>query len=137
MKRLIAGLSVLLCCSGVFAQTINDSNAEARDVNGFRSIKVDHAIDVYLAQGEKESVAVSAADHKFVRQIKTEIIDGVLTISHDGGDIHHLNTRKMKLKVYISFVQLNDLDLGPGCHAYAVGEWKDAELKKKLLKTMK
>ncbi len=61
----------------------------------------------------------------------------MLHVWHDGGDIHHMNTHKMKLKVYISFVELDDIELGAGCHAYAVGEWKDTGLMKKLLKTMR
>jgi hypothetical protein len=137
MKRLVISLTSLLFCAALFSQTINDSNAESREVRKFHSIKVDHAIDVYLTQSEKESVVVSAGDRQFVDQVKTEIKDGVLHVWHDGGDIHHMNTHKMKLKVYISFVELDDIELGAGCHAYAVGEWKDTGLMKKLLKTMR
>jgi putative autotransporter adhesin-like protein len=137
MKRFMFCIPILLLCAGVFAQSISDANAESRNVKEFHSIKVMHGIDIYLAEGDKESIAVSAKDRKFVSQIKTEVKDGILNIWHDGGDIHHANPYRMGLKVYISFVQLNDLELGPGCHAYAEGEWKDADLKKRLLKSMK
>lgn len=130
--KIILALSAILLGTGVFAQQVNDPNAEARPAKNFHSIKVSHAFDVYLTQGDEESLAVSAGDSKFVNQIKTEVKDGELHIWHDGGNIHNWNTRKMKLTVYISFIQLDQVNLSDDCHVYTIGNWKDEDLKKKL-----
>lgn len=78
-------------------------------------------------------MAVSARDKKYLSQIKTEVKEGELRVWHDGGNIHDWNTGKMKLKIYVSFINLDKIDVSKGCHVYAVGNWKDKELKKKLL----
>jgi Putative auto-transporter adhesin, head GIN domain len=121
-----------------FAQdkVIIDSNAEVRTVNSFHSIRVSHTFDIYLTEGNEEKLAVSATDKKFIEQMKTEVKDGELHIWHDGGNIKNWNPAKMKLKVYISFKQLDKLDVTDQCHVYARGKWKDESLKKKLLETV-
>ncbi|HXB42424.1 MAG TPA: DUF2807 domain-containing protein [Puia sp.] len=134
MKKINFLAILLLSASSIFSQQFNDSNAQPRVAKDFHSLKVLHVFDVYLTQGNEESVAVSARDKKYLSQIKTEVKDGQLRVWHDGGNIHDMNTSKMKLKIYISFVNLDEVDASKGSHVYAVGNWKDNELKKKLLK---
>ena len=86
-----------------------------------------------MTQGNEESVAVSAGNKKYLNQIKTEVMDGQLRVWHDGGNVHDMNTRKMKLVIYVSFKDLDKVDVNSDCHVYAIGEWKDNSLKKKLL----
>jgi Putative auto-transporter adhesin, head GIN domain len=135
MKKICFFLLGSLAVVVAFGQDkiINDANAEARSVNNFHTIRVSHAFDVYLTESNQESLAVSVGDKKFVDQIKTEVKDGELHIWHDGGNIKNWNPAKMKLKVYISFKQLDNLQVSNGCHVYAEGNWKDENLKKKLL----
>ncbi len=133
MKKIILAVILLVACNKIFSQQFSDSNAQVRVAKDFHSIKVSQAFDIYLTQGNKESLAVSARDKKYLSQIKTEVKDGQLRVWQDGGNIHDWNTSKMKLKVYISFIDLDKLDASDGCHVYAVGNWKDNELKKKLL----
>ena len=133
MKKIVFALIASIICSAIFAQQINDPNAEIREAKNFHAIKVSHTFEVFLTQSNDESLAVSARDKKFVDQIKTEVKDGELHIWHDGGNIHNWNTAKMRLKVYISFKQLDKLNVSHGCHVYAEGNWKDEILKKELL----
>jgi hypothetical protein len=133
MKKIIIPVILLFVCNPIFSQQFNDTNAQPREAKAFHLIKVSQVFEVFLTQGSKESVAVSAGDKKFINQIKTEVKDGQLRIWHDGGNIHNWNTRKMKLKVYVSFINLDQVDVSEGSHVYAVGDWKDNELKKKLL----
>jgi Putative auto-transporter adhesin, head GIN domain len=133
MKKIIFAVILLVACNKIFSQQFSDSNAQVRVAKDFHSIKVSQAFDIYLTQGSKESVAVRARDKKYLSQIKTEVKDGQLRIWHDGGNIHDWNTKKMKLKVYVSFIGLDKIDASQGCHVYAVGDWKDNALKKKLL----
>ncbi|MES1216598.1 MAG: DUF2807 domain-containing protein [Bacteroidota bacterium] len=134
MKKILFASIALLFCVAIFAQVKNDENVEKREANNFHAIKVSHAFEVYLTQGDEESIAVSAGDKKFVNQIKTEVKDGELHVWHDGGNIHNWNTVKMKLKVYISFKELDKLDVSKDCHVYTEGVWKDENLKKELLR---
>lgn len=136
MKKLLIMLLLALPAAAVFAQnkTINDANAEARTVSSFHTLKVSHAFEIHLAAGNQESLAVSAGDKAFISQIKTEVKNGELHIWHDGGTIKHWNPAKLKLKLYISFKQLDNVELSDGCQVYAEGDWKDENLKKQLLK---
>lgn len=133
MKKIIFLVILIITCNSIFAQQFNDSNAQTRAVKGFYSIKVSQVFEIYLTQGNEETLAVSARDIKYLSQIKTEVREGKLCIWHDGGNIHDWNTSKMKLKIYVSFINLDKLDVSNGCHVYAVGNWKDEGLKKKLL----
>jgi hypothetical protein len=53
----------LLGLSSRAQQTIvHDANAELRPVKGYHGVEVSNAIDLYLSQGDEETVAVSAKD---------------------------------------------------------------------------
>ncbi|MEO8961157.1 MAG: head GIN domain-containing protein [Ginsengibacter sp.] len=92
-----------------FAQTIiHDENAEVRNVPAFSGIKVSGGIDIYLSQSEDYALAVSASDQKFRDGIKTEVNNGILIISYDGGNFR-LNANR-KLRVYTSFNKLVSLE---------------------------
>jgi len=83
MKKIF---SLILFTSFIIAasaqKTINDANAEKRNVSGFHAIEVSGGIDLYLSQGD-EAVAVSASKDEYRAKIKTEVKDGVLKIWFD------------------------------------------------------
>jgi hypothetical protein len=87
---------------------INDPNAEVRNEKGFHAIKVSHAINLYLTQGDEEAVAVSAKDTKYRDRIHTEVKDGVLKIWYDNEGWKWDNGNK-KLKAYVSVKTLDKL----------------------------
>ena len=101
---LIAGLLML----GAQAQktVIHDANAELRPVKGYHGIEVSSAINLYLSQGDEETVAVSAPDTQLRDRIKTEVVDGVLKISLEG---KRWSMGSTKLKAYVSFTTLDKL----------------------------
>lgn len=100
---LIAGLLAL----AVRAQktVVHDPNAQVRPVKGFHGIEVSDAIDLYLSQGDEETVVVSAKDIKIRDRIRTEVVDGILRISLPRG----WSVRDYKLKAYVSFTTLDRL----------------------------
>ncbi len=88
MKKVISLLSVVLFVTVVFAQkTINDPNAEKRNVSGFHAVEVSGGIDLYLSQGD-EAVAVSAVETKYRDKIIAKVVDGVLKIYYEKEDKH-------------------------------------------------
>ena len=124
MKRIFALMLALTTLSmGVFGQaTIKDENAEPRQAKNFTVIRIGSAFDVYLTQGNEESVAVSASDKKYMADIKVEVKNGVLDISYKPQGKWGSGNRK--LKAYISFKSLDKLDVSGACDVDVVGVWK-------------
>ncbi len=112
MKKLLFSLSVLLSLQS-FAQSdaiINDANAQKRTIPGsFNAISVTDGIELFLTQGNEESLAVSASDSKYLERYKTEITDGTLRIYYDNKGVNWTGNEKRKLKAYVSFKMLEKL----------------------------
>lgn len=118
MKKFFFLLVAAACVVSVQAQkTINDPNAEVRDVSGFNAIKVSNAIDLILTQSSSEAVAVSASETKYRDRIKTQVENGVLKIWFDNENDWKLwnNTGNKKMKAYVSFKTLDKLTASGAC----------------------
>jgi Protein of unknown function (DUF2807). len=127
-KILLPFLFAMALFSTGFAQkTINDANAEVRLAKDFHAIEVSSAFDVYLTQSNEESVAVSASEVKYRDKIKVEVRGGVLVIRYDNQG--KWNTGNKKLKAYISFKDINKLEVSGACDVYIVDNWKADNLK--------
>ena len=103
-------LIVGLCVITTQAQktVIHDPNAELRTgLKGFHGIEVSNAINLYLSQGDMETVVVSAPDSKWRDRIRTEVRDGILHIYLENS---HFSLGNTKLKAYVSYTLLNQLD---------------------------
>jgi len=121
-------LFVIALHSGGFAQkTINDPNAEVREAKNFHAIELSSAFDVYLNQSNDESVAVSASEAKYKENIKVDVKGGVLIIRYDNKG--KWNTGNKKLKAYISFKQLDRLNVSGACDVYVFEKWETDNLK--------
>jgi len=108
----------------VFAQDsklIADANATVRTLSGsFTGISVSSGIELYLSQGNEESIAVSASDEKYMDRFKTEVENGVLKIWYDNKGVTWRSENK-KLKAYVSFKTLNKLHGSAGCEVMLKG----------------
>jgi hypothetical protein len=101
---------VSLCVITTHAQktVIHDANAELRsNLRGFHGIEVSNAINLYLSQGDTETVVVSAPDNKWRDRIRTEVRDGILRIYLENSHFSLGNTR---LKAYVSYTMLDRLE---------------------------
>ena len=123
MKRFL-----LLVCSGMLflaasAQrtVINDPNAELRPVAGFHGIRVSNAIDVFLTQGDKETVAVSASEDRWRDRIRTEVVDGILHIYVENKKGITFSTGNKKMKAYVAYTKLDKLDASGASDIYVDG----------------
>ena len=122
MKKFFLSITIFL--AGIIANaqqaTINDPNAEPRTINGsFNAIKISGGIDLYLSQYSTESVAVSATSEKYREHIKTVVENNVLRIFYDGGNSWPSGNKK--LKVYVSFKNLELLDATGACDVEVAG----------------
>lgn len=100
-----------------FAQetkVINDANATPRTLSGsFTAISVSSGIELYMTQGNEESVAVSASDQKHLDRLMTEVVNGTLKIYYDNKGMSWKSGNR-KLKAYVSFKTLVKLSASGG-----------------------
>jgi len=126
MKKL--QLLLLACFTGLtlFAQNVNDANAEKRNVGSFHGIHLSSAFDVYLTQANDEAVAVSASETKWRDRIKVEVKNGILYIGYDSEG--RWGSGNKKLKAYISFKQIDELHVSGACDVFTSGEIRANDL---------
>ena len=122
MKKLSLLFMGLVMAGGLYAQQVNDPNAEVREAKNFHGIDLSSAFDVYLSQSNEEAVAVSASETKFRDRIKVEVKNGILHIGY--GDGPRLGRGNKKLKAYISFKQIDKLTISGACDVFITGTLK-------------
>ena len=128
MKKLLFSLLVTgLITTASVQKTINDPNAEKRNVSGFHAIEVGGGIDLYLSQGE-EAVAVSASKNEYRVKIKTEVKNGVLKIWYEWNSNLRFDWSNHKLKAYVSFKDIDRLEGSGGSDISVDGSIKVAKL---------
>jgi len=131
MKKLLF-LVLSLISLGSFAQeskVINDANAVTRNVSGsFTGISISSGIEVYLTQGNEESVAVSASEQKYLDRLVTEVVNGTLKIYFDNKGMTWRSNGKAKLKAYVSFKALEKLNVSAGSDVTVNGSIKTDKL---------
>lgn len=111
----------MLMSTVLFAQkTINDPNAEARNLSGFHAIKVSNAFTVYISQGNEDAVAISATKAEYKEKIITKVENGVLIIKFDDDKKFwkNWNGDKQKLKAYISIKKIDRLSVSGACDVF-------------------
>jgi hypothetical protein len=121
MKKILFLLSIAAFSLNGFSQkTINDPNAEVRQLSGFHSINIANAFDVYISQGNVEAVAISASSAELKERIKTSVENGVLIIRFDDDKKFWklFNSDKQKLKAYISVKKLDKLSVSGACDVF-------------------
>jgi Putative auto-transporter adhesin, head GIN domain len=122
MKKIIASLFIV--CFALIAtaqkEIVNDPNAEVREITkSFNSIKISSGIDLFLSQSDNEAVAVSASENKYKEEIKTVVENNTLRIYYFGS--RNWNKDKKKLRVYVSFKNLESIDASAACDVQVAG----------------
>jgi len=131
MKKLFSLLVITGLITAASAQkTINDANAQKRNVSGFHAIEVSGGIDLYLSQGE-EAVAVSAAKDEYRDKIITEVKDGVLKIYFESKNVK-IDWGNRKMKAYVSFKNLDRLEGSGGSDISIDGSIKVSKLEMEI-----
>ena len=123
MKKLSLLLMSLVMTAGLYAQQVNDPNAEVREAKNFHGIHLSSAFDVYISQSNEEAVAVSAVEVKYREHITVEVKDGILYVGYDTKGLKWLRGNK-KLKAYISFKQIDKLLISGACDVFITGTLK-------------
>jgi hypothetical protein len=125
MRKTYLLIFVLLPALTVRAQktVVHDPNAEVRPLKGYHGIDVSDGIDLYLSQGDEETVVVSAKDIRMRERIKTSVVNGILRISLP----HGWSVHDYKLKAYVSFTNLDQLTASGASDVFVdgviAGDW--------------
>ncbi|WDF54907.1 head GIN domain-containing protein [Mucilaginibacter sp. KACC 22063] len=108
MKSLTTILFAFLFITGINTAF---ADSQVRSITGFNGVTLSCSADVYITQGNTESVRVEAPSN-VINRIKTEVKDGVLNIYSKGDwdwNLGDLFGGHKKIAVYISAKQLNSL----------------------------
>ncbi len=131
MKNILLSLLLITVFSNCsFAQkTINDPNAEKRNVTSFHGIDVATGIKLTLTKGNTEEVAVSASEIEYRDKIVTEVVNGILKIHYETktGAINRQNQSK-GLKAYVSYTSLDLLHVNTGAEVNIDGNLESSSL---------
>lgn len=129
MKKIFSSLLLIsFVIAGSAQKTINDANAEKRNVSGFHAIETGGGIDLYLSQGN-EAVAVSATSAEYRDKIMTKVENGVLKIWYEWKNNGlRIEWGNRKLKAYVSFQQLDKLQASGGSDVMVDGAMKISKL---------
>jgi len=122
----LLAISISSCISGQFNPKVNGSGnvvTKERPADYFNSIKVSSGIDVYLTQGNQESIKLEADDNLH-EHIKTEINGNTLKIYTEA------NIRKAKAKiVYVSMKDIEKISVSSAGDVYGKTIIKTDELR--------
>ena len=120
MKTWIIGVLCLLLVGDLTAQQdkniVFDANAQVRKVSGFTAIEISGAIDLYLAQGNEDAVAVSASSDDIANHIRTELRDNVLKIYFENKGWNWKSWTNTKMKAYVTVANLKRLEVSGACN---------------------
>jgi len=128
-------LLVLMIAGAASAKAQNvvyDENAEVRTVEKFEGIEVSGAVSLYISQGITTGVAVSAGDSKYNNKIKTEVRDGILRITVEGGVWNGFNWTNRKLRAYVTVTDINRLNVSGASYVSISGTLKSDEIKMEI-----
>lgn len=112
-------LLITLSSSGCMYMSGIDGNGnvvkESRDVSSFDAIKVGGAFNVFLSQGNSESLTIEA-DENLMPIIESKIKGGTLVISSK----ENIRDSK-KLNIYITFKNIDKLNISGACDLVSDG----------------
>src|SRR6476469_3347174 len=131
MKNTVSLLMVLALSISLTAQkTINDPNAQVRSVSGYHGVAVSGSIELFLTQGNEESVVISADDTSLRDKVITEVDDGILRIY-----LEHKNKiqidwpNQKKIRAYVSVKDIDYLSSSGSGKLHIDGKIKADKLK--------
>lgn len=106
MKRILTALAILIS-TAAFAQT-----KQQRSVSGFTGISVATGIEAEITQGSEDAVSITASDDKYLANVKTEVVNGVLKIYLEG--MNKNNDRNRKIQAFVTYKSINKLSGSSG-----------------------
>src|SRR5215510_5926873 len=131
MKNTVLLLMVLALGTIVNAQkTVNDPNAQVRSVSGFHGVSVSGSVELFLTQGNEESVVISADDTNLRDKVITEVDNGILRIYLERKNKIQIDwPNQKKIRAYVSVKDIDYLSSSGSGKAHVDGNIKTDKLK--------
>ena len=116
MKKWIFTIAVvLITLVAVNAQKmVYDENAQKREIKSFHALETSSGIEVIISKGDKEELAVTVGDKKYLDEVRTVVENGVLKISRKSNWSVWKNWKNWKVKVYVSYSRLDEIKATSG-----------------------
>ncbi len=116
MKKILVSFAVMLLAitSATAQKVMYDDNAEKRAISSFHAIETSAGIQVIITKGNKEELAVSASEKELIGKVETVVKNGVLKISRESDWKFWNNFKNSRIKVYVSYVNLDGLEASSG-----------------------
>lgn len=113
-KSFLTFLITIFCVVNASSQLTKEN----RTIGSFKTIRVTSGIDLYIKQGNSESVVVSADKDK-IDKIITEIKDGGLSIYVENSKWGWFNWNSKPVKVYITIKDITGISATGGSDVYS------------------
>lgn len=117
MKQFIS-IIILVSLTGV----VMAQQSEVRAIAAFRGVKSAEGIDVFLKKGDKESARVESTGSD-LSDVITEVSGSYLKIHMREG-----SSRRMDVKVYVTYVNIDKISASSASHIYGEGTIKAASM---------
>lgn len=115
MKKILLAFITFLSLAAVAQDNAGDAVTEKRTIMGsFNAISVSDGIDLYLTQGNEDSLTIGVSDKKYLARFRTDVINGTLKIYYESKGITWVSGEKGKLKAYLSFKMAEKLSATSG-----------------------
>ena len=121
---------LLMTCQLAFAQ--DDIIREERKVSGFSAVKASGIANVYLQKGSQEKVTVEVNDKELNDRLRIEVVNKVLVIRMEKTDRWNRKNDDFKLKVYVTYKDLNGLEGSGATNFYTEDQINADEFKLEL-----
>lgn len=108
-------------------KVVNDPNAQKREVESFKGVKISGSIELIISQGPEYTVAISAADADDIEKIVTEIRGDVLYVElkdRKNWFSDQWNSMNKKFKAYISAPDIRSIESAGSGSIQIVGTLK-------------
>jgi putative autotransporter adhesin-like protein len=131
MKNTVSVLIGFALCTSLIAQkTVNDPNAQVRSVSGFHGVSVSGSVELFLTQGNEESVVISADDTNVRDKVITEVDNGILRIYLERKNKIQIDwPNKNKIRAYVSVKDIDYLSSSGSGKLHIEGNLKTDKLK--------
>ena len=111
MKRIFTVFAIVSIANICLAQSLE---TETRIVDSFIGIKVSSGINLYLTQDKEHKVIVEAGN-KYINDVNTKVINGILNISMASNVKIRINST---INVYVTISWIESLDVSSAADVY-------------------
>lgn len=114
-KIVISWVVIVMAMSTTVAQkVVYDDNVQKREIKSFHAIETSSGIEVIISKGDKEELAVSVSDTKYLDEVRTVVENGTLKISRSSNWSLWNKWKNWKVKVSVSYSRLDEVKATSG-----------------------